>query len=91
MASRSQSAFVVITDFGPAVVRPETARRLAPLTKRNRFDRRYRTARRDERYVSKIMASVKCTWAEGFDGPYRFGEVPLAKIYKIARRKGLID
>ena len=60
---------IYCTDFGDHVIEPQVAERLNA-TKRGQPDRRYRTAKRDTRYFSKIKAHVFHNWQAG--APVRF-------------------
>ena len=50
---------VVTTRYGRVILPPDVVERLAPQTKARRFDRRYRTAARDERYQRFLEGVVE--------------------------------
>jgi hypothetical protein len=54
----------VTTDFGERWIPPSIADRMAPLVQGN-FDRRFKTANRDERYVRLIKRAIRCEWEAG--------------------------
>lgn len=53
---------IISTDFGDVRVPAELVEKLARVTKRGTFDRRYKTAARDERFVAMVKARARSEW-----------------------------
>lgn len=67
MIEEQRRPLLIETIDGRAVITATRAGRMAPLRKDGAFDRRYKTAPRDERYVRMIRSHIKRhhdEWAE---------------------------